>query len=33
MSREELAEIAGAYKKIAGFDVDRLNARPGMMEL
>lgn len=33
MSQDELAEIAGAYKKIAGFDVERLNARPGMMEL
>ena len=33
MSREELTEIAGAYKKIAGFDVERLNARPGLMHL
>lgn len=33
MSAAELAEIAGAYKKIAGFDVDQLNARPGLMDL
>ena len=33
MSHAELAEIAAGYKKIAGFDVDRLNARPGLLEM
>lgn len=33
MSHAELADIAGAYKKIAGFDVERLNARPGLLDL
>lgn len=33
MSAEELAGIAAGYKKIAGFDVDQLNSRPGLMEM
>jgi hypothetical protein len=28
LTREELEETASAYKRIAGFDKDALNARP-----
>lgn len=33
MGRAELEEIAAGYKTVAGFDVERLNARPGMMQM
>jgi 2-polyprenyl-6-methoxyphenol hydroxylase-like FAD-dependent oxidoreductase len=31
LSRDELAEIAGRYKKVAGMDVEALNARPSTL--
>jgi 2-polyprenyl-6-methoxyphenol hydroxylase-like FAD-dependent oxidoreductase len=31
LSREELEETASAYKRIAGFDKDELNARPSIV--
>ena len=30
VSQREVEDIAGAYKQIAGFDIDRLNARPSL---
>jgi len=30
VSPQELEEIAGDYKRIAGFDIDRLNNRPSL---
>lgn len=32
ISQDELAEIAAAYKKIAGFEVESLNARPAILD-
>ncbi len=33
ISREELTQIAGRYKAVAGFDVDALNARPPLVDI
>jgi hypothetical protein len=30
VSREELETIAAAYKQTAGFEIERLNARPSL---
>ena len=33
MSHAELAEQADGYKRIAGFDIEALNARPALIDV